>query len=95
MNESINQSASPTIVNSAYRPIRDSFPPQMPMMAAGFGLFAAVGMIHYAILDPANNRPTVPREMADAHIWEAPVFPFRPNIFRICCVFVNFVWQIR
>merc|ERR1712205_14490 len=43
----------------------------IPMFMAGFGLFAAVGLIHYGVLDPAANRPTVPRAMPEAHIWEA------------------------
>jgi len=44
----------------------------MPMMALGFGLFAAVAGIHHMILDPATNRPTVPREMPEDHIWATP-----------------------
>merc|ERR1711959_576716 len=42
----------------------------VPMFLAGFGLFAAVAGIHY-IKDPENSRPTVPRDMPDAHIWES------------------------
>merc|ERR1712100_979494 len=43
----------------------------VPMFFAGFGVFAGVAAIHYGILDPAENRPTVPRAMPEAHIWES------------------------
>jgi len=54
------------IFDSDYIPLSEA----VPMFFAGFGVFAAVAGIHYGILDPAANRPTVPREMPDAHIWE-------------------------
>merc|ERR1711959_226915 len=44
----------------------------VPMFFAGMGLFAAVAGVHKFILDPEANRPTVPREMPEAHIWEKP-----------------------
>merc|ERR1712216_140207 len=43
----------------------------VPMFFAGMGLFAAVAGIHY-VLDPAESRPTVPRQMPEAHIWQKP-----------------------
>merc|ERR1712072_587710 len=44
----------------------------VPMFLGGFALFAAVAGIQYGILQPEINRPTVPREMPEAHIWETP-----------------------
>lgn len=41
------------------------------MFLAGFAFFGSVAGIHKYVLDPAENRPTVPREMPEAHIWEA------------------------
>lgn len=55
------------IFDSDYIPLSEA----IPMFMAGFGVFATVACIHKFILDPEQNRPTVPREMADAHIWEA------------------------
>merc|ERR1711907_480985 len=46
-------------------PLREA----VSMFAGGFGLFASVAAIHF-YLDPAENRPTVAREMPEAHIWE-------------------------
>merc|ERR1711998_604752 len=55
------------IFDSDYIPLSEA----VPMFFGGFALFAAVAGIHYGLLDPAANRPTVPREMPEAHIWES------------------------
>merc|ERR1711998_488413 len=44
----------------------------VPMFLAGFGLFAGVAATQYYVMDPSGTRPTVPRVMPDADIWEKP-----------------------
>merc|ERR1711934_541011 len=53
------------VLDGDYIPLREA----TSMMAAGFGFFALIGAIQYW-RDPATNRPTVPRVMPDAEIWE-------------------------
>merc|ERR1712100_506664 len=56
------------IFDSDYLPLGEA----VPMFLGGFGLFAAVAATHAFILDPAENRPTVPRVMPEQNIWEKP-----------------------
>merc|ERR1712205_251521 len=54
------------IFDSDYIPLSEA----IPMFFAGFALFGAVAGVH-KLLDPASSRPTVPREMPEAHVWES------------------------
>merc|ERR1711959_253017 len=55
------------IFDSDFIPLSEA----IPMFLGGFALFAAVAATHKYILDPAASRPTVPRDMPEAHIWES------------------------